>query len=328
MDFFEQLLTGASPRSGVHPETLEMLGRKAASEFVRRGTPLNKAVADAVSDQKSFGNEHIKRVVEFANTFAFQELFQKSEDKNVHFDVADPAVIIRDLKDGGSPAHDGKTMAGGMGDYMSPPPSTGKMEKDQFADPESGMEHLFQMNDQDAIRGNGQAVEKTASIKDAPAGSHANPIDDVYDLHQRLQATRTSLVDGNERLDLLQKEAQENFYEEVRRELAPDGAGLGGVIRMVEKIASVCDDNLCWDASEAMGEAINRVLSTGVMNPAELQKSMEKRAGQIVNLDHPLTHTVSALIKLAEERAKNSLALAEVESGLKKTASFIRKHAL
>ena len=158
MNSFEQFLMTDAPRPGVGAEVLEMLGRKAADRFMHEGTPLNDAIRDLISEHPELGNEHVKRVVEFANNVAFQELFSKSDDKNVHFDVADPGAVIRDLKDGGSPAHDGKVMDSKSKDYMSPPRS----EKDSFGDPESGMQHLQNMSNNTGRFGQGEQIEKVA----------------------------------------------------------------------------------------------------------------------------------------------------------------------
>ena len=53
-------------------------------------------------------------IAEFANNETFHRLFQSSDDKNVHFDIVEPGNVIRDLKDGGSPSHDGKALNSGM----------------------------------------------------------------------------------------------------------------------------------------------------------------------------------------------------------------------
>lgn len=165
MNAFEQFLMTDAPRPGVGAEVLEMLGRKAADRFLSQGMPLNDAVHELVSEHPELGNEHIKRVVEFANNVAFQEMFSKSDDKNIHFDVADPGVVIRDLKDGGSPSHDGKVLDSGSKDYMSPP----TREKDSFGDPESGMQHLERMNNNEGRFGQGEQIEKQALLSSLAA---------------------------------------------------------------------------------------------------------------------------------------------------------------
>jgi len=161
MDPFEQLLT-SSPAQTVPPELLETIGHRSVRMFLDRGVPLNQAIVDMVAEHPELNNEHIKRVVEFANNSAFQELFQKSEDKNVHFDVADPGVVLRDTKDGGSPAHDGKVMSS---DYHRSPQDV--LEKTQFADPESGMEYLNSRGGVDGQFRQGEAIEKMAGMVDS-----------------------------------------------------------------------------------------------------------------------------------------------------------------
>src|SRR3954463_14072601 len=99
---FENLLTQPSTPQ-VSPELLETLGRSASRMFLQQKVPLNDAVRQLVAEHPGLGDEHLRRIVEFANNTTFQEMFQGGTDKNVHFPVADPGVIVRDVKDGGSP---------------------------------------------------------------------------------------------------------------------------------------------------------------------------------------------------------------------------------
>jgi hypothetical protein len=166
MNSFESFLLSDSQSPAVGPEVLEMLGRKAAGRFLSEGVSLNDSIRELVGQHPELQNEHIKRVVEFANNVAFQEMFSKSEDKNVHFDIADPGIVIRDLKDGGSPAHAGKAMQDSSKDYTSSP----SMTKQEFGDPESGMQHLQSMSGREGRFGQGEQIEKQASIQERARG--------------------------------------------------------------------------------------------------------------------------------------------------------------
>ena len=303
MNFFDSLLTQSS-QSQVHPELLETLGRQAAQMF-KRGVALNEAISKLVSEHPELGNEHIKRVVEFANNVTFQELFENSSDKNVHFEVADPGVVLRDVKDGGSPAHDGKTMQGGMGDYKTAPQSSG-------TDPELDQALFSQFNTVNP--------EESAHTKLASADhnrQHANPIEDLYDTHVRLQATRTKIAESHEQFDLLLKEAREDLYQIVKREVLADyGSGLGGVLGALEKIASKDD------IAAVLAPMVER-LAGEVISGRRLSLSMEKRAGTMVNINHPLVRTWSGMMKTANEVVRSQEALAEVESHIRKTSGAL-----
>ena len=225
MDPFESFLM-SSPGQQVSPETLEMIGRKASQMFVQQQIPLNDAISQLASQHPELGNEHIKRIVEFSNTVTFQEMFANSADKNVHFAVADPGVVIRDLKDGGSPAHDGKTLQGGMGDYLSPPNSQEQNGSDQVLESAFGVE------------GQSEPLQKIAS-SETDTFSHSNPVEDVTDLRHRLEDTRDRLVSAHEQFDMLLKQAKEELFEIVKGEVTdPDGSGLGGVLGALKKVAS------------------------------------------------------------------------------------------
>lgn len=316
MDIFESLLTQSSGKQ-VSPELLEMLGRKASDLYRSQGIPLNQAVVQVASDHPDLGNEHIKRVVEFANNVTFQELFQNGEDKNVHFDIADPGVVLRDLKDGGTPAHDGKTLAGGMGDYKAPPTKAMASGGEDTIDHQLG--ELFANRNSAGLNGGENENVKMASAHVEDDGGHANPVEDVYDLQVRLQDARQRLASEHEAADLQVKEAQERLYQVIKNEvLDPHGAGLGGVIGALEKAASA------ELVAVVMEPAIERLSREGVPH---LSQSLEKRAGAVVNPEHALIVHWNELIKTAEDQVRLASALEEVDSGLAQTKGFLAKAA-
>ncbi len=313
MDMFSSLLSQPSGKR-VGPELLEMLGRKASDMYQQQGMPLNQAIAQLAAEHPELGNEHIKRVVEFANTLTFQELFSKSEDKNVHFDVADPGVVLRDLKDGGSPNHDGKTMSSGMGDYHSAPA--------QGTDSDLGpLRDLFASGSSPS-----QDVGDAEQVKTAAAyaggmdhNEHANPIENVYDTHLRLQATHRQIAEAHDHFDELRKQAHEDLFQIVKKEaLDPDGAGLKAVGAVLEKIATK-DDVL------AILTPMVVKLARDLRDRPRLWAGMEKKAGKVVNLSHPLVRAWAGLEKAAYEQARSAAALREVEDGLMQTTKFLKQ---
>jgi len=306
MDMFDDLLTSSS-RSSVSPETLEMLGRKASQMYQTKGIPLNEAIKQVAADVPELGNEHIKRIVEFANTVTFQEMFQNGADKNVHFQVADPGVVMRDMKDGGSPAHDGKTMQGGQGDYKMAPDAGNKGELD------GELGALF--GQPEGMGTSPSEVEKNAHVHGGSHSLHANPIDDVYDTHLRLQATREKLAEAHERFDGLVKQATADLYQVVKHEvISPDGAGLGGVVSVFEKLASR------EIAMAALTPIIEKLASERIM----LKDSLEKTAGRVLNPAHPLVSTITGLVKAAQEQVRAAEALEQVDSSLERTSTFLK----
>jgi hypothetical protein len=293
MNPFEQLLTQNS-RSNVAPEVLEMLGRQASQLFQTQGVPLNQAVTQITATHPELGNEHIKRIIEFANTVTFQELFQNSEDKNVHFDVADPGVVLRDLKDGGSPAHSGKTLA----DYQKPP----QQQNGESADLDAALMQQFTGSSTPISE-----ATKVAHVTLEDCEKHADPLDDAYDALIRLQATREKLAESYERMDLVMKESTEDLYNQIKMQvLDSGGAGLGGVLSALEKIAS-------QDIVETIVvPLVERLVKEG-HDKRYLDKSLQKTAGVIPNLQHPLFVSFDVIIKMATEMVTCDQAISDVD---------------
>ncbi len=307
MDPFFQLYTQSSG-SSVAPETLEMLGRQASQMFQSRGVPLNDAITQVVSKHPEIGNEHIQRIIEFANTVTFQEMFQNSSDKNVHFDVADPGVILRDLKDGGSPAHDGKPLSG-LNDYNKMPQGPKSSEIDQAFNSQF-------MGNQDQS-GSGDNV-KLASLS-SDHERHANPIDDAFDAYQRLTVARDKLASSYETMDGILKQAHADLYSEVRAQiLDPDGAGLGGVAAVMEKVA---DSDLI---ESLLAPMTRQFLNEGISAPV-LNDSLRKTAGIVVNMEHPILAITDSIIKVASEMINCSQAIDDLDIMIGQTKALFKR---
>lgn len=320
---FDQLLS--SPQgSGVSAELLETLGKQAAARFLKEGSSLNETIGGLISQNPGIGNEHTKRIAEFANNQVFQELHSKSDDKNVHFDVADPGVIIRDMKDGGSPAHTGKTLNNGgsqtkssEGDYSSAPGA-----EQGTAGFDSAFQEYARQDQNSGIGGTGEPISKTAAAFLNPElgvdhSLHANPIDDVYDTHLRLQASQEKLASAHERFDLLFKTAEEDYYQAAKREvLGHGGAGMSGVIQAT-KLAAPSDSV----AFKALRKVAERLISEGVPSDTLLKTASEQR---LPNPNHPLVLSFSGLVKAAEEIKRSQLAITDVNEGIQKTAAFLK----
>lgn len=304
---FDQLLTQPSG-SNVAPETLEMLGRQASQMFQSQGVPLNQAVSQVLANHPELSNEHIKRIVEFANTVTFQEMFTNSADKNVHFDVADPGVILRDLKDGGSPAHDGKTLANA--DYRQTPSSGPNGEVESALTQQFLGQHTPNVD--------GQMKVASAHVDHE---MHANPVDDAWDTRTRLLASREKLVESYESMDLMRKQAHEDLFNQIKLQVMdPDGAGLGGVLSVLEKVAE-------QEILEVLlPPMIERLKDQGFQSDY-LNRSLEKRAGAVVNLEHPIIVALDAMLKLASEQVTCGRAIADIDKHITDVEAVFKKQA-
>lgn len=303
--FFQDLLSQPTGNR-VAPETLEMIGHKASQRYQQDGVPLNQAIKDLVAQHPELGNEHIRRVVEFANNVTFQEQFQNGDDKNVHFEVADPGVILRDLKDGGSSGYEGKLNAGGN-DYASGPKQSG-MQDSQLDDQLAG---LFN------IDGGGNVKTASEEIIDG----HANPVDNLFDEQVRLQSTLDELEGSRDQAFQNLRSVQEDLYKVVRQEVVnPDGAGLGGVVGALHSL------NKPDIVETILPEIVSRMAEEGYPRDA-LHRSLEKRAGISVNPNHPIITSFNESVKVAQELVVLDTAIDDVSKQLEKVSSDIRKIA-
>lgn len=317
MDPFLELLSSHG-RQGVHPETLSMLGQRAASEFMEGRSSLNDAVVKVASEHPELNNEHVKRVTEYANTTTFQQLFEKSADKNVHFEIADPAVVLRNLRDGRHPESAGPLATSKNSDYAAPPVSAAHREKDSSGSLEDAFNTYATRNQTDGIAGSGEPIQKEASA--SLPGQHANPVEDLFDLHVQLRDAKEKLASAAATCAHDRYRAEEDFYRSLRREvLDPDGAGLGGAIGALgdfgqEKVAAV------------LPGMTERLLSDGVY-PMTLRQSMAKTAGRLVNPNHPLLQSFGRMVKAAEAQVRADAALSEVSEMLRQTSEALRRCA-
>lgn len=295
MDPFTQDILSQSAGSHVSPELLETLGRQASQTFQQKGTPLNQAIRELTAQHPELGNEHIKRIVEFANNVTFQDKFQNGADKNVHFEVADPGVVLRDLKDGGSPAHDGRSLES---DYLSPPKQSG--------------------NDATALD---NLIWPSQDSGTAKLASQNLSLDELFDSKLQLQGVFDKLAESYEVAGYLLDEAKESLYSAIKNEVVRyDGAGLGGVVGALTKIAS---EDLVASFLPAM---IERMREEG-FQPQQLQSSFEKRAGVMVNPDHPLVISFQGMMKIAQEMVVVDDAMSKTDKELVFVKTAMRKLA-
>jgi hypothetical protein len=80
----------------ISTNTLELFAKQAATDYLRDGKSLNGSITKIASDN-GLNNQQIARVVEAANTDVYINLVNKSADRYVQYDVADPVVIQSNL---------------------------------------------------------------------------------------------------------------------------------------------------------------------------------------------------------------------------------------
>ena len=118
-DFFREL-TRSPGHAPLSSSQLEDMAKRASSMFLLQDTPLTDAVVKVASDCRGISSEQVKRVVEMTNQSTFQNLFEKTAgERNVHFDIADPNEVLRQLNSGAS----APVVKVASQDYGRPPPS-------------------------------------------------------------------------------------------------------------------------------------------------------------------------------------------------------------
>lgn len=294
-DPFEELLyEDEGVTREVSPETLEMLGKEAASMYLNEGIPLNDAIVKLASEHEDLNDEHVKRIIEFANTEVFQQKFQNDEDKNVHFPVADPNVIFNDLKSGGSPSLAGPTEEL---DYSYSPSYLSS--RDNLAKVASQKDEVL--------------VEPTLPP------SHHHPIEDVYDLYVTLQGQLDELkvkaASATESMD----KAADSLYSIIRENISQeDGDGFGDLARALRKVAS---DQEIIDVMTVMAA---RLVKDGVSSFEKLAADASQHNGKsLVNTDHPLFSSFLQLKKAASEKFKLDDMIANLNGRLEEIKNFI-----
>lgn len=117
--FFRELVRSPS-HAVLSVQDLEDLAKVASDMYLYQDTPLNDAVVKVASDHPGISQEQVRRIAEMVNSSTFQRLFEKqASNRNVEFDIADPAEVLRMLDSGAS----APIMKVAFHDYASAPPA-------------------------------------------------------------------------------------------------------------------------------------------------------------------------------------------------------------
>ena len=71
---------------------LELFAKQAATEYLKDGKSLNESIIKIAADN-GLNQAQVARVIEAANTDVYMNLFNKSDEKYIQFDTADPIAI-------------------------------------------------------------------------------------------------------------------------------------------------------------------------------------------------------------------------------------------
>jgi len=294
-DFPAQAALQQRHARSVSGEELEAFGKKAADVWSSgKYERLTEAVVETIK-QAGLSPEQVRRVVEFANTAAYlQEFNKEGSHRVIEFDggPADPAAVLQDLNDGGG----GTVFDRGTLDYTAPPREKRASSEEWEGTLKTAFAH--------------EAVDTTP---------RARPLGDVLDLRDKLASlyeNQTSLLSG---LELMYQDVSANLYHQVKQ-AAMEGVELGEMIRAW---APFIEDPAFVKAAFVMLKP--RLVQDGVFTEAAVGASSEKTgSARGVNPEHPLivamTEFCGTLQKLAETRQSRD----EVKVAYDEATNFLR----
>lgn len=311
--FFAALRSQHSPSRS--PESLELMGKQAAARFLNEGMKLNDAVKQVISEEGDVSQEHIKRVVEFANTSAYLGIHDRNKTAGANssypqFELADPGRIIQEMSDGSKPV----TVIPNDVDYGRAPPKSREKTAgvrgrpaDLVVRDEAGF--FDELNTH-------WKTEKTASdvtVKQV--------IGDVYKQKQDLEALEGVLTDKGYSLER-EKVALDQDYLSVIKDHLREGGSFRDVVvaaRAVaehEKVANVLVETIVTLAKE-------KVASFGDLRAS--LAGLEKVAHRIVDTDHPFVTMFAGKLALEEALEKIAVSLDEVQKAKAEIQSFLKE---
>lgn len=300
MDELSKYLLTSKTHASLSPESLELMGKKAATAYLTDEVPLNDSIAKLAGDHSDITPEQIKRVAEFANTAVYLAMHDQSKTAGAdssypQFELADAGRILQDLSDGARPTVVTKTDI----DYAR----AAQTPKLASASLDSALAGLFKV---------------ASSEKDYSEESIA---DQVVSTKQTLLGLRDNLVDRYNQHHSLFKEATVEFYDHVKRHML-DGGSFAEVYAAGG--ATGIDDSTL---RRLMEPVVGRLLVEKVASPKRIADSMadlEKIAHREVNTDHELVQSFSAMVMSGEELRDIQAALGAVDSELGEVQSFIK----
>jgi hypothetical protein len=163
-------MDSTSPHA-VMPERLQAIGKRASAMFINEQIPLTDAVIRSLQGESGLGREHVQRVTEFANNYAFEAMFAKtgSDHKVVDFGEAgpaDPSTVLKELGATGAVMGHQKLAA-----VMKP------VNRERFVPGQDGIMEMF------------HGVQKLAAA--APV---ENSLSEIYELREDVGRAKDELI--------------------------------------------------------------------------------------------------------------------------------------
>jgi hypothetical protein len=158
---------------------------------------------------------------------------------------------------------------------------------------------------------------KTAS----PDFSHATGVNEVMEAKHSLQGLKDHLESTGEKFDMMLKEAQEEYYDLVKRHLLNEYDFAD--VMVAARSSGVADAKIAG----VMTPVVERLMKEKVANQKTLMggvRNLEKVAHRVINEQHPLVTAFRTVLSLEDEIAKVASGLGQVDAELKGVDSLIR----
>lgn len=254
----------------VDPEHLQMLGKRASALFVEGGVPLTDAVVNVLREERGLNQEHVQRVTEFANNYAFESMFQKEagDHRVVNFQhgPADTSDVLKEIRTSGGPVEKVASKAQFR-------------RSDRFVPGMDGIRDAFKSR---------MEKEAAAAPVDYP---YENPYQELLSLRDTVQRARDEMLSKLAALNVAYEDSFERLYKEARQ-VVLSGHSPAAVARTFAELApSPLFTKL---ALKRIGQ---RMEGEDIPAPP-LQKVA---GGGPVNREHPLCKTFDSFVKIAHE---------------------------
>lgn len=255
---------------GVDPERLRCLGKEASTRYFGREETLTDAVTGVLRDEGGLNPEHVRRVAEFANNYAFEWEFTKSAAPHRVIDFAggpaDSARILQELRSG---SDSGVTITKTAGARLH--------ASERF------------LPGADGVRLRAGGMQKTASAA-SPDYPYLNPHYELFELRELLKTARDQMRSKILTNQVVYDDAADAMCK-VARELILDGHSPAEVARIYADRSP--HSHFTKLALKTVSQEVQDV-------PAALMTKTAS-ARQAINPEHPICTTFDHFVKVAAE---------------------------
>jgi len=253
---------------GVDPERLRLLGKTASAKYVEGGVDLTDAVVSVLRDESGLNPDHVRRVAEFANNYAFEQEFTKSAADHRVIDFsggpADGARVLQELRSG----------------------SDSGMAITKTAGARLHASERF-LPGADGARARNRGMTKTAAATQ-PDYPHLNPYRELFELRDMVKTARDQMHARLMTNQVVYDEAADAMCK-VARELILEGHSPAEVARIYTDRSP--HHNLTKLALKTVSRQVGDV-------PAVVM-TKQASANQVINPAHPVCTTFDHFAKVA-----------------------------